>query len=763
MSAGTGIFKPKLRHATGPNAATPHTFTGPRSYFFANEVANIYGIPQPGGSPPNVVVGVISLGGGLFGTVDSHGVLTGGDVQHYWATTLGISGTLPMVVIKLIDGATNSPSGSDNNATAENTLDVETIGGCYPSSKLTIILYIAPNTNQGFVDAVTAASNPTSVGGTNYGTPSVISISWGSPESSVSNSDITAMNTAIQNAVNKHINVCVATGDNGSSDGLTGPQVDFPSSSPWCVAVGGTTLAYTTTNEFPSGNLPNYSDTTSEIAWSSGGGGFSPTFIKPFYQQGVTNISGSTHRNTPDVALVADPATGVAYYVNGALVVYGGTSVSAPIMAAFLASIQMNSYVNKLLYQALANPGTESYFHDITSGSNGAYNAQTGYDNCTGCGTINGSALSTYLTTNMPHLITSVTITPSSVPNFTIGGTQDISYTLVPTNASVRAVLWGTSNSEVASISVVGEQWKITGVGYGTCVITLTLTEDSGALVFATMNVTVPKAVTSITLLPLTATINKGQTVTIVPTVSPSDATNKNVTWSSQDDTIATVSSTGVVTGTGGTSEGVDTTITCTATDGSLVAATATITVIWIAIETITLDPSTPTINIGATQQITATVAPNDATIQTLKWSSSNTRKATVNPQGLVTALSSTGSGTVTITARATDGSGESGQGEIGTAAVTVQSNAIATITISGSTTVQKGNAIQMAAAFTTVSGGGIPTNRYVKWTVTYTSEGGRANISNSGRLIGTKIGAVTVRATALNGVTTTYSVTVTA
>lgn len=769
-------FSPKLLLSTAP---LPNPFIN-RTYFYANEIASIYDTNPIEGETPPVVVGIISFGQGLVGTVGASGVLTGGDVQHYWANTLGIQTTLPRVVIKLIDDATNSPG--QDLGTSQNTLDVETIGAIYPATNLTIILYLAPNTVTGFVNALAAATNPTSVNGTSYGTPSIISISWGAPETSFTGTEKDLMNAALQSAVNKHINVCAATGNNGSKvEGTL--TVDFPSSSPYCIAVGGTTLTLTTpiTEPDPLTSLPTYTNIASETVWNTingadggaTGGGISAYFSKPSYQYDVTGLTGD-YRNTPDVALVANPETGIMYYINGALVVSGGTGVSVPIMAAYLASIStsINSFVNPIIYLAYKNPSEYNpYFHDIISGRNdsagssgtGPYAAVVGYDNCSGVGSISGVYLTSFLSVNMPVLVTSVTVSPSEITDLILYGNQTLTPTVTPTNASLRIATWASSDASVATVNVSGPtNGSVVGQGYGTCIITYTVTETSEAQISATVSVTVPKLVTFISLLPTTQTINKGQTVTIVPTVSPSDATNKNVTWTSDDITTATVSSAGVVTGVGGSESGTAVNITCTAADGSGITATAIVTVIWIAVTGITLAPSAPTINIGTAQQITETVAPTNATIKPVTWSSSNPRKAPVNPQGLVTALGSTGTNSVTITARATDGSGTGGLGITGTAAITVQSNPITAITISGPTTVQKGSAIQMAAAFTSASGGN-PTSRYVKWTVTFTTQGGRANISSTGRLIGTKAGAVTVNATALNGITDTYTVTVTA
>jgi len=109
-------------------------------YFTAKELAQIYGYPAPDPSV-HFVVGVVSGGAGLFGTVNAEGVLTNGDVQAYWSY-IGIpTNQHPRVIVKPIDGATNSPN-TGNSTTIENTLDVEAIGGACPSPNLTIILYI---------------------------------------------------------------------------------------------------------------------------------------------------------------------------------------------------------------------------------------------------------------------------------------------------------------------------------------------------------------------------------------------------------------------------------------------------------------------------------------------------------------------------------------------------------------------------------------------------------------------------------------------
>ena len=212
-----------------------------RSWFKPTELATIYNFPTPD-LTKSVVVGVVSFGGGLYGSVSASGVVTGGDVQAYWSY-LGISpSNMPRVIIKLIDGATNNPSDS---ATAENTLDVETIGAVFPSSNLTIILYIAPNSLAAFTSLFTQMLTvPVVVNGVSL-TPNYISVSWGAPEIYFGNTLLNSINTVLGSAVSSGINVSVASGDNGSSDGVgssTSKYCDFPSSSPNVIACGGTNL-----------------------------------------------------------------------------------------------------------------------------------------------------------------------------------------------------------------------------------------------------------------------------------------------------------------------------------------------------------------------------------------------------------------------------------------------------------------------------------------------------------------------------------------
>jgi kumamolisin len=185
---------------------------------------------------------------------------------------------------------------------------------------------------------------------------------------------------AFQAAATLGVTVCCAAGDNGSGDGESDglAHVDFPASSPFALACGGTKLT-------ASGTM-----ITSEVVWNEGpesatGGGVSSVFSLPSYQSAAhvppsANPGGGMGRGVPDVAGDADPVTGYQVRVDGQAFVIGGTSAVAPLWAGLIALMNQQlghpvGFLNPLLYGSLAGRGL---FHDITSGNNGAYTAQVG-------------------------------------------------------------------------------------------------------------------------------------------------------------------------------------------------------------------------------------------------------------------------------------------------------------------------------------------------------------------------------------------------
>jgi kumamolisin len=333
------------------------------------QVAQLYGFPTTA-SGAGQTIGLIELGGG-YKTAD---------LTAYFKT-LGL--TAPTVTAVLVDGGKNAPTNA-NSADGEVLLDIEVSASVAPGAKVAV--YFTPNTDQGFIDAITTAVHDTK------NKPSVISISWGGPESSWTAQSITALDAACQAAAALGVTITVAAGDDGSSDGATGNNVDFPASSPHVLACGGTKLEGSGTK------------ITSEVVWNetasnegATGGGVSNVFAKPTWQANAkvpapTVSTGG--RGVPDVAGNADPVTGYTIRVDGETLVIGGTSAVAPLWAGLVAVANKQlgtsvGFIQPAIYASAAAAG----FNDITSGNNGAFSAGPGWDACTGLGSPKASKL----------------------------------------------------------------------------------------------------------------------------------------------------------------------------------------------------------------------------------------------------------------------------------------------------------------------------------------------------------------------------------
>lgn len=366
-----------------PQAEAQYRFRGPANKkaakavdFTPVQLGALYAYPQATGQ--GQCVGIVELGGGF----------TQSDLQTYFAS-LNIA--TPTVTAVSVDGAENSPTGDADGPDGEVMLDIEVIGALAPQANVAV--YFAPNTDAGFLDAVTTAIHDT----TNK--PSVVSISWGSAESTWTDQSMTSMDEAFQEAATLGVTICVAAGDNGSSDGVTtgGDHVDFPASSPHALACGGTSLTASGTA------------IKSEVVWNdgseggAGGGGVSSFFALPTWQSGLkaTDADGVAttlaKRGVPDVSGDADPETGYSVRIDGTNTVIGGTSAVAPLWSGLLARInQLTGTPVGLLQPTLyANP---SALRDITQGNNGDFYASTGWDACTGLGSPNGQAVADLFT-----------------------------------------------------------------------------------------------------------------------------------------------------------------------------------------------------------------------------------------------------------------------------------------------------------------------------------------------------------------------------
>lgn len=391
--------------------------------FLISQMASIYKFPSY--SATNSIVAIPSFGGGIYGDIENN-IMTNGDCQQYWSLQ-GIT-DFSTVYVVFPNGATNDLS--DQSSTLENTLDVSVVGSC---CKSIIILFIFTPTTS-FTESFQTMIQGIYVNGKQL-RPTIISCSWGMPETSANIADLIETNLLLKNT---NINVCVAAGDNGSSDGTTVLTVDFPASSPYVTAVGGTNIV-----------CPNnvYDASCVETVWNDGitatGGGISTLFGKPQYQ---SFISGN--RNCPDIAFNSSPNTGIQLYFDGNLAYgIGGTSLAAPFFAGFIALTGLKTFINPILY-------SNTCFHDITVGSNsigkrGQYYAKPGYDNCTGLGSMDCSKF----------LLNPYILLPMRL-NITVG--QII---LIPIKTNV-SVIWSTSNR-----NVLIQNGYMKGANAGTCII----------------------------------------------------------------------------------------------------------------------------------------------------------------------------------------------------------------------------------------------------------------------------------------------------
>jgi len=355
------VAKPHIRmhKAQPPTSLTPV------------QVAQLYGFPA-GVNGAGETIGIIELGGGYKAS----------DLKTYFQA-LGI--TPPVVTSVSVDHGVNHP-GADKNEDGEVMLDIEVAGAVAPGAR--IVVYFAPNTDQGFVDAITTAVHDTTH------KPSVVSISWGGPEDSWTQQSAQAMLEAVTDAAAVGVTVTAAAGDDGSSDGVSDNKlhVDLPACLPPVLACGGTRLNTT------------HGALASEVVWNelanqegATGGGVSKLFPIPSYQssagvpkQPETNFAG---RGVPDVAGDADPVTGYMVRVDGKNSVIGGTSAVAPLWAGLTAVINQRlgrplGFMQPAIYQL-----ARGVFRDITSGNNGHYAAGANWDPCTGLGSPNGTAL----------------------------------------------------------------------------------------------------------------------------------------------------------------------------------------------------------------------------------------------------------------------------------------------------------------------------------------------------------------------------------
>ena len=377
-----GVFGFDTRRFAEPQRRVARAASGPDG-FTPLDVAALYKFPG-GLDGTGQTIGILEFGGGFGPT----------DLSTYFGN-LGVKE--PHVVAVSVGKVKNQP-GADPDVDGEVLLDIEVAGAIAPGAKIAV--YFSAFTVKGWVNALTQAIHDTK------NAPSVISISWGFAEDEPlgsgtaaiwTQSAVNAVNQALAAAATLGVTVICAAGDDGSADQFNDGRdhVDFPASSPYMLACGGTKLEGTG------------STITSEVVWNetannegATGGGISQLNPRPSYQSNLavpdaTNSGGVAGRALPDVAGDADPVTGFITLVDGQAQVTGGTSAVAPLWAGLIARINQGlgakvGFFNPLLYSTIGPNGT---LNDITQGNNGDFQAGPGWDACTGWGSPDGQKL----------------------------------------------------------------------------------------------------------------------------------------------------------------------------------------------------------------------------------------------------------------------------------------------------------------------------------------------------------------------------------
>ena len=386
------VIKSHVIKSHGDLAAEWAQTTGQtRTWFTPEDVAAWYDFPPGTGEGGHV--GVLAFSGQLGGTDQ---LVTGGydkeALDTFFGRELGLS-PLPSIAAHRIRGPGNWPGdGSDpSDFTDEVMLDLSVVGALAPGARITV--YFSEPTEQGFVDALHHVVEQ-------YDLPDVLLVCYGSPEdggvgTSWTRAAMEQSDEALAAAALRGMTVVCSCGDNGAAGAPLSTRVhaDFPAASPWVLGCGGTSADRSDQAAEP------------ETVWNDGtgasGGGVSAVVPRPGWQSTADvpapvdawRRPGWEGRGVPDVAAIADPATGVAVVdAQGNTVSAGGTSVSAPIWAALL--LRCGEQANGRL--GLVTPAiyaSRTGLRDVAVGDNGAYAAVRGaWDPCTGWGVPDGRA-----------------------------------------------------------------------------------------------------------------------------------------------------------------------------------------------------------------------------------------------------------------------------------------------------------------------------------------------------------------------------------
>ena len=328
----------------------------------------------------------------------------------------------------------------------------------------------------------------------------------------------------------------------------------------------------------------------------------------------------------------------------------------------------------------------------------------------------------------------------NSNENMYVGDNLTLKATILPANVANKTINWSSSDNNIATVDASG---NVKALRAGTVIITAKTANNLSSACRITI---FEKQIelNSIALNTTNTTLNVGSTINLSVTFNPANATNKTITWTSSDNNVATVDTSGKVTA----KKNGTVTITAKAYNGKTATCTIVVNNNIVNVNSITLDKNSASMNVGANITLKATIQPSNATNKNITWTSSNNSIATVDASGKVTAKAA---GSVVITAT-------SSNGKQATCAITIKNNNVDVTNISlnyGISKMSVGDTLTLKATIQPSNA----TNKNISWTSSNTSI---ATVDKNGNVKALKAGSVTITATSSNGKQATCQITVT-
>ncbi|HSS98230.1 MAG TPA: protease pro-enzyme activation domain-containing protein [Terriglobales bacterium] len=573
------------------------------------------------------------------------------DVRSF-RSNFGLPTKDPQVILNGAD-----PGVSDANELSEATLDVEWSGAVAKNATVKFVVSKSTSSSDGVYLSAQYIVD--------HNTAPVMSVSFGLCEAALGSSGNNFINSLWQQAAAEGITVFVSSGDSGAAgcdssgapSGTHGRGVNGLCSSPYSVCVGGTQFDDTSnaglywssfnassTQASAQSYIPEkvWNESGNSGLWS-GGGGVSTVYPKPSWQTG-TGVPADNKRDVPDVSLTAAVHDGYLVYMNGGLMLLGGTSAASPSLAGIMSLVVQNTATpqgnaNPIFYTLASrqNSGGAVVFHDTTAGNNtvpgvNGFNASTGYDQGSGLGSVDASMLVAHWSEGSAPPPASFAVSAPSTANLSAGATASVSASVSVNNGFTGQVALTasglptgvTTSFDPGTLAAPGTSTLTftasSSVKAGTYAVTITATSGGTSKTAAvSLVVTVPATFTLATSVSsVTMLVGKSATVTATTTITSTFKSAVNVTVSGQPSGLtANVSPTSIKSpGSGSATLTISAaasmapgtyTLTITASGGG-VSRTARVTVN-VSGFTLAVSPSTVTLAPGARGSLTVTTA----------------------------------------------------------------------------------------------------------------------------------------------------------